>query len=800
MQQSADSAHPPNGFLPSPLFSQGKGIVSANYMEVPYSAAPDLGEEPQSAGLLEYWRILRRRKGTLIVLASVGAVIGFLVTLPQTPIYQVHSSLEIVSLNQNFLNMKESNPLSDSGSSADSVDIQTQIKILQSASLQERVINKLHAAGLPASEPSRVDTWRKLLNIPDPHPVDPREAALAFAARNLKVRAAGQTRIIELTVDSPNPQTAAAFANTLTSEFIDQNLETRWKTTEHTGAWLSHELDDMRIRLEQSEDHLQQYANQAGLMFTQGDKDSISEEKLAQVQQALTGAQTDRIVKQSRWEMANSSPPDALPDILNDGTLRDYEAKLTELKRQLAEQRAIYKDDYRTVQRVQAQIEPIQTALNQARGDILKRIRNEYDEAVRKENLLATDYASQRSVVVAEGSKGIQYGILKREVESNRQLYDAMLQQLKQSSLASALRASNIHVVDPAKPPTHPYKPDGESSAGIGLLSGLILGAAFVVMQERADRSIQDPGETQTFLNLPELGVIPADDTGTRFRLRVSGSKNVTLDTVNAEKNGQSAAVGDLVARSRVELVSWQRKPSIVAESFRATLVSILFSGENGSRPRVLVVTSAGPAEGKSTVVSNLGIAIAEVNQKTLLIDADLRKPRQHDIFNLKNDRGLSELLRSKDPVSSLLEDGIIQETDMPDLYVLTSGTASSAATSLLYSNRMPELLQKLRTEFECILIDTPPMLQIPDARVLGRMVDRVVLVMRAGKTTRAAAIAARQRFSEDGTKMLGTILNDWNPRRSPNGYYGNYSGYYYGGYRNGYSHGYHDREKPEGQ
>ena len=178
-------------------------------------------------------------------------------------------------------------------------------------------------------------------------------------------------------------------------------------------------------------------------------------------------------------------------------------------------------------------------------------------------------------------------------------------------------------------------------------------------------------------------------------------------------------------------------------------------------------------------MVSNLGIAVAEVNQKVLLIDADLRKPRLHDVFNLKNDNGLSDLLRSKEPFSSLLA-GAIQATDVPDLYVLTSGSKTSAATSLLYSNRMPELLRELRTEFETIFIDTPPMLQIPDARVLGRMVDHVIMVVRAGKTTRDAAMAARQRFSEDGTQMLGTILNDWNPKRSPNSYYGNeYNGYY---------------------
>jgi polysaccharide biosynthesis transport protein len=259
----------------------------------------------------------------------------------------------------------------------------------------------------------------------------------------------------------------------------------------------------------------------------------------------------------------------------------------------------------------------------------------------------------------------------------------------------------------------------------------------------------------------------------------------------------ENAPSGDALAHlpalsSRIELSTWQRKPSAVAESFRATLVSILFSGENGSRPRVMVVTSSNPSEGKSTVVSNLGIAVAEVNQRVLLIDADLRKPRLHDIFNLKNDNGLSDLLRSKDTVGAALE-GAIQQTHVPDLYVLTSGSITSAATSLLYSNRMPELLQKLRTEFETIFIDTPPMLQIPDARVLGRMVDRVIMVVRAGKTTRAAAMAARKRFSEDGTQMLGTILNDWNPKRSPNGYYGNY-----GGYRNGYNGYYAPNKKTE--
>jgi capsular exopolysaccharide synthesis family protein len=187
-------------------------------------------------------------------------------------------------------------------------------------------------------------------------------------------------------------------------------------------------------------------------------------------------------------------------------------------------------------------------------------------------------------------------------------------------------------------------------------------------------------------------------------------------------------------------------------------------------------------------VVSNLGIAVAEVNQRVLLIDADLRKPRLHTIFNLSNERGLSDLLRSKDPIESILS-GLIQDSGVPDLYVLTSGASTSAGTSLLYSSRMPEVLKMLRTQFETILIDTPPMLQIPDARVLGRMVDRVIMVIRAGKTTRDAAMAARKKFSEDGTLMLGTILNDWDPKWSPGGYYG-YDNHYYKGHYGGNGYG----------
>jgi len=777
MHQLPDAPSNPGEFLPSPAVHREKGALAASYTDAGYANPPDPPSEPETGGLIEYWRILRRRRGTLFFIAAVGAVLGFVVTLPQTPVYQARTSVEIVGLNNNFLNIKESDPLNENNASVDPVDIQTQIKILQSDSLVDAVLAKLKKSQPATPDAPRASGWRQLLNLPGAEAVDSREKFATYAARHYKVKASGPTRIIEVTVDSTNPQLATEFANMLTSEYIDQNLESRSHMSQHTSEFLTRQLDDMRIRLERSEDSLQAYARQAGLLFTGDQKNNVSEEKLLQLQQALSAAQSDRISKQSRWEMANSSPAEALPDVLNDTTLRDYQSKLTELQRQIAELRTTYTQASPKVQKVEVQLATIESALSVERADILKRIKNEYDEALRRESLLTADYAAQRTTVTGESEKAVQYDIMKHEVESNRQIYDAMLQQLKQATLSAALRASNARVVDPAKVPQRPYKPNIPRSTGLGLLTGIFFGATFVIVQERADRTIQAPGETQMLLNVPELGIVPAEAAGRRLRLHYASAATVAQEAAAAEEDAANSTLP-----ARIELTMWQRRPSPVAESFRATLVSILFSGENGNRPRVMVVTSANPSEGKSTVVSNLGIAVAEVNQKVLVIDADLRKPRLHDVFNLKNDRGLSDLLRSKDSISAALE-GAIQQTTIPDLYVLTSGSRTLAATSLLYSNRMPELLQKLRTEFETIFIDSPPMLQIPDARVLGRMVDRVILVVRAGKTTRDAAMAARQRFSEDGTRMLGTILNCWDPKRSPNGYYG---------YHNGYSNGYY--------
>jgi len=731
---------------------------------IPYGAAQSSDDGADSGGLLEYWKILRRHKGTWVIFTFLGAVIGLLVTLPQTPVYQATTSIEIQGLNDNFMNMRQSSQVYE-GAGSDGSEIPTQIKILQSASLLNRVVAQVKSSGVAASDHSRITSWRRLINLPEPSPASILDAQIGQLLHTMKARAAGQTRVIEISADCSDPALAAVFLNTLANKFIEQNLEARWKSTEKTAEWLSHQLDDMRIKLEKSEDNLQQYARQSGLIFTD-EKTNVSEEKLKQLQTELGAASAERISKQSTYELAQTSTADALPDVLNDSALRETAGKIRDLRSQIANLSAIYTPDYAKVKRAQAELAVLQSAFDKDRSSILDRIKNEYQQASRREELLQAAYAAQTHQVTGEGEKSIQYNILKREVDSNRQLYDAMLAQLKQSSIASAMRASNVRVVDPASTPTVPYKPDLKQSVMIGGLAGIFLGAAFIIARSRADRTIQQPGETTLYLEVPELGIIPA-------------GKN--------EKLKGLSAVGNNTASDRVELITWQRKPSPLAESFRAALISILFAGEDAidSNPQTLVLTSAGPSEGKSTVTSNLAIAIAEVGRRVLLIDADMRRPRQHEVFSVENEAGLSTVLREKTPLNGdFTLHGLIQETAIPGLWILPSGPGTTSATNLLYSSHMSALLHYLRDQFDTILIDTPPMLHIPDARVVGRLADSVIVVVRAHQTSRDALIAACQRFNEDGTKVLGTILNDWNPKIAPNGYYGygnSYRDYNYG-------------------
>ena len=738
---------------------------------------PEVIEDPGSSLLLEYWGILRRGKGTLVLIAFLGLLTSLLLTLPQTPLYQARASLEIQNVNENFLNMRNISPTASEGvSSSPEFDLNTQVKILQSESVLERVIAKLDLdKKLSRKNSGRVSAWRAALGLPESSSVLTREAVLHLATRNLTIRTEPNTRLVEILYDSTDPQLAADFVNALTTEFIQQNVEARWKTSQQTGEWLTRQMEDVRIKLEKSEDELQRYANASGLLFT-SEKDNVTEEKLRQLQEELSKAQGERVAKQSRYELASGTPPESLPEVLDDKTLEEYQVKLTDLHRQLAELSSSLTPDHPAVKKVQAQVTSLESALQKERANVIQRIRNEYESAHRRENLLAANYASQARLVSKQAAEVAHYNILKSDVDTDRQLYDSMLRSVQEAGMTSALSASNVRVVDPAKPPTHPYKPNFVLNSALGLLAGGFFGMVFVVMRERTDRSIQAPGETALYLDLPELGVILSAGAEEKRRFPYS------LKGRGAD--GQELGNGD----QRVELVTSQG-PSVLSDCFRSTLTSILCFRENGDRPRVIVLTSANPMEGKTTVASNLALALAELGSPVLLIDGDLRKGRLHEIFQVSNQWGLSDLLEGADRLQG--GQGQAIKTSYRHLYLLPAGSGASSISALLHSPRMLEFLNRMRKMVDTVIIDTPPMLQMADARVLGRLADGVVLVVRSAQTTREMAAAAAQRLTEDGTRVLGTILNEWDPRKTHHS-----GGYGYGyGYGNQFYH-YHDRSQ----
>src|SRR5437773_7315730 len=381
MRNHDDSSNLPVPFTPPP----------GNQLSTPLQARfmPEQQEEASREGVVAYWRMVMRHKWIVVLVAFLGTVAGILFTLPQTPIYQSSTSLEVQGLNENFLNLENLNPTSSpSGYLDPSYEILTQVKVFQSRSLLQQTTERLlkeKKTGYGTST-DRLAAWRKVLHIAPKEALD-RNNAIAAAAGGINVKASGTTRIIEITSDSTDPQLAADFANTLVDEFIQKNLDDRWKTTERTGEWLTKQLDDLKIKLERSEDTLQSYALAVGLQFTasskgkDGDQENVASASVRLVQEELLKARADRMIAQSKYELLASSPPEALPQVLDDSSLRDYESKLVDLKRQRAELSPSFTPDHPRMQKLEAQITELETALEAARQKVVTRLRNDYAAA-----------------------------------------------------------------------------------------------------------------------------------------------------------------------------------------------------------------------------------------------------------------------------------------------------------------------------------------------------------------------------------------------------------------------------------
>jgi capsular exopolysaccharide synthesis family protein len=621
--------------------------------------------------------------------------------------------------------------------------------MLQKKNIEKRLLARKRDARLP---------WSRAKVAAHQTPQVLHDQAVAIATAALQVRPQANTRLVEVTFDSSDPQIAADAANSLITAFTEVSLENRWRSIQNTSEWLTRQVQDVKLKLQKSEDALQTYARASGLTFLSGGgagaENTTSEERLRQLQLELSKAEADRVATQSRYEQATKAPADSLPEVVDNPTLREYQVQLTTLRRQLADLSSSFTANYPKVISLRSQIASIEGSLERERGNVIVRTRNEYESALRREQLVKKDYAAIIALMGEEADKISHYSLLKREVDTTRQLYESMVQRVKEADLASAMKATDIHVIESARPPEKPFKPIAILNMGVGLLAGLCIGGMVIIQRARSNTTtrIQEPGEIAFELNVPELGVIPA----------VAARKPHPVRRLLNDSGSKTAQPGS-------ELTALKKSPSVLTESFRLTLASILLSSKDASHPRVIAVTSATAGEGKTTLTSNLGITLARMNRRVLLIDGDLRKRRLHRIFEMDNTAGLYETLTEGSIAA-------VKETKIPSLFLLPSGRGINGDT-LFFTSKLKDLLEQLKTEFDMVLIDTPPLLQVADARLICNQADATVLVI-AQHTPRETALLVRHQLSIDGSHLLGTILNKWDPKTSLHGY-ADYSSYY---------------------
>jgi polysaccharide biosynthesis transport protein len=746
---------------PSAARQVSPAVPYGGYVEV---NAPDATTDEMSQWL-EYLNVLRRHKVALVAITLCGALVAFVVSLYQTPIYIAGTTLEMSQQQPSegipFLN------------TSDPYLLQTQAELLKSRTLQDRVYAKLSAKAQQGSvlAPNPLGPIRDWLGLTSPKGSLVWHEAIRRARAGLTVTPVRESRIVRVASESTLPQVAADYVNTLAEEFIQQNLEERWSLYQTTGAWLARAQEELKTKLEESEQQLLAYASASGLVIT-SKEENIAEQSLIQLQAEVSRAQADRIAKESVYRTAMAQPAETLAEVLDAGPMGQYQVKLTDLRRELADVSTSLTAAHPKVKSLQAQIAELESSQSREHSNILNRIRTDYESALHRERQLLVGFASQSKVLSDQDQKLIRYKMLQREADTYRKLYETTLQRGKEASVASALRPINARLVDSARPPGLPYKPNLTMNLIFGLVGGLVTGVALVLLRERTDTRIRTPGSMSPFFNLRELGVIPCAKADLELSIATSRKPPMSLPTAVFPFSQRTPNVPRGQTVEPLELMTWNRKTSLLAESFRSTLTSILMSGENGHDRQVILVTSPSPREGKSTVVTNLALALGEIHQRVLLIDADLRRPRLHTIFGQANTWGLSDLLREKAPFAESPAEALARRTHIPGVFLIPSGPASVTVSRLLHSARMAELINRVRNDFDSVLIDTPPVLSVADARILSRLVDAVVLVFRAGQTRRETATMAVNVFEADGIPVLGTILNDWDPRRMGHGSY----------------------------
>jgi polysaccharide biosynthesis transport protein len=711
--------------------------------------------------LLDYIIILRKHQWLILTFLLTVVTVVTIASFKMKPVYLAAARVEVDKESQNMM------PFPDSNSYDEFMDmenyLETQTKILQSETLALQTIKSLDLARYPefGGGPSTT-AWAH--NGPAPQ----RPAILGAFLGRLTVKRVANSRLIEVTFEAEDPQLAAQIVNTHLQNFVEQNFRSKYDATIQASSWLSSELEGLRIKVEKSENARIAY-QRANQTWQIDEKQDITTSKMADLSKAVTEAQTDVAQKEAMYRMAVSGNVDALPTAHGSEVLTELLKRKSDIDEQYAEALNQYGPNFPKVLRIAAQQKELDDNLSRARKTLIESVQQEFSTARSHVELLQETLDKQRAEANDQAEKLIQYHILQHDAESDRLLYDGLLQKLKEATITVGLRSTNIRVVDPALAPGGPSRPQKARNILLAFLIGLVGGVGLALFREYLDNTVKSPDDIEALTGLPSLAVVPA------------------MPGLNAHQGRLSRRTGEGSSPGRIELLSYAQPKSQISEAFRALRTSLLLS-QAEHPPQVILVTSALPREGKTTAAVNLAVTLAQLGDRTLLMDSDLRKPGIRRALNLTlgKDVGLSSYLAG---VSSL-DEATIQHPTITNLSALTTGPVPPSPADLLSSHRMREAIAELRRRFKFIVIDSPPVMAATDAVILSALTDGVLLVVRSGETPKEAFTRTRDLLAAVKCRLLGVVLNAVDSS-APDYYYS----YRYYPYAYGYGYG-EDAEK----
>ncbi len=717
----------------------------------------DPGVKSQSgllAQIQHYVHILLKWKwviGIFFVLAVAAATVySFIVP----PVYTSSGSIWIED-DPNIL------PFEDVQSLGSATGLSSHSRLLKSRSLAADTIEKLKLYENPdfAGKPKSGDAPRD--------PADPvfREKLVQKFLGKISVTAGERTRLVDVSFSNRNPRLAADILNSVIDGYIDMIIRKRYSASEQASKFLNDQIIELRKEIEDKEKELNQYGSEKDILpLSSAEAPAVT--RISDVNSALTAATLDKLNKLNTYNQLKAAPLGEIPNAPQDSLIQRLKEQYVSLSRQYATRLATVRPEYPEMQRLKTELDSATEALQNETQNLIRNAYNDYETALRKEQSLQRLLNDEKNRAYKANSNSVVYNSLKIELDNKKSLLETLSMRQGETDVSSRLKgmeAVNVWVVDKADLPLNPSSPNKRKNVLLGLLFGLAGGFGLAIGLEYLNNTVKTSKDVSHAIGIQTLGTIPAFDAekaskGLRSEIaRIRSTFFAKPDRGNGSQGGRSRRRAEVPNNGlRIELIVAREPQSIQAESYRSIRTALLISFPPG-KIKTILFTSPLAREGKSSTVSNLGITLAEANRRVVLVDSDLRRPKQAHIFEtpIQDGLGLSRYLSS-----SVEPADLIRPTSVPNLHLITSGPLPANPIELLTSDRMDSLIAYLKRTFDFVLFDAPPLLAVSDALAMGPMADAIVLVARGGQTPIPALKQAKQKLDAHRLKCLGVILN----------------------------------------